>query len=389
MKIVLSGVETHNKGAELMLYAILQEIERKFPDVRVYLPFSRMRQGKGYVKTNLNFKPTPFSKFIYKCHINGLFSRLHLSKKILNRTNIVGGADWFIDGSGFAFSDQWNINDARVEMWQNMLSTLHADGCKIVFLPQAFGPVEKPNTRKALALVSKYSDLIMPREKVSYGYLESSGMVDMSKVKTFTDFTSLVEGEFPSRYEHLRNGICVIPNMRMIDKGTISFEDYIRMLTSIIDEGKKSGHTVYLLNHEGIKDEQLAYKCQERIHSDIEVVTGVNALEVKGLISSAYLVVTSRFHGLASALNCGVPSLATSWSHKYEELFRDYDLSECVLPLDNITRAVEKVASFIEKNKNKDVRRHLSQQVPRIKAQTREMWDLVWNLPESLGNMTI
>ena len=28
MKIVLSGIETNNKGAELMLYAILQEIDK-------------------------------------------------------------------------------------------------------------------------------------------------------------------------------------------------------------------------------------------------------------------------------------------------------------------------------------------------------------------------
>lgn len=37
MRIVLSGVETHNKGAELMLYAILQEIERRFPDAEVFI----------------------------------------------------------------------------------------------------------------------------------------------------------------------------------------------------------------------------------------------------------------------------------------------------------------------------------------------------------------
>ena len=39
MKIVLWGVETNNKGAELMLYAILQEIERKFPDATYKLGF--------------------------------------------------------------------------------------------------------------------------------------------------------------------------------------------------------------------------------------------------------------------------------------------------------------------------------------------------------------
>ena len=37
MKYVLNGVETNNKGAEIMLYAILQEIERRDKDAVVYL----------------------------------------------------------------------------------------------------------------------------------------------------------------------------------------------------------------------------------------------------------------------------------------------------------------------------------------------------------------
>ena len=48
MRIVLSGIETNNKGAELMLYAILQEIERKYPNAEVFvvsldLPFAQGR----------------------------------------------------------------------------------------------------------------------------------------------------------------------------------------------------------------------------------------------------------------------------------------------------------------------------------------------------------
>jgi len=380
MKIVLWGVETNNKGGELMLYAILQEIERKFPDAKVYLPYSRMKNDKGYIKTKLDFKPTPHSEFVYKKHLQGLFRKLHLPVDVLNRTNIVKDADWFIDGSGFAFSDQWDIKDKRVKMWQDMLSPLHKRGCKIVFLPQAFGPLEKPNTKKTLALLSENANIIMPRERVSYEYLQESGIVDMQKVRVFTDFTSLVEGQFPKEYEHLRNGICVIPNIRMIDKGMISFDDYIRLLSVIISEGKKSGRPVYLLNHEGPKDGNLCLQCQKSVGSDVEAVTNLNALELKGLIASAYLVVTSRFHGLVSALNCCVPCLATSWSHKYEELYHDYSLNSYVLPLDDYDTAICQVRELLGKHENERIRKHLAMQVPEIKAQTREMWDCIWNL---------
>jgi colanic acid/amylovoran biosynthesis protein len=202
----------------------------------------------------------------------------------------------------------------------------------------------------------------------------------MSKVKMFTDFTSLVEGIFPSKYEHLRNGICIIPNLQMINKGAITMDDYLSLLKSIIDSAKESGRVVYLLNHEGTKDEMLCEDLRMKLSEAIDCVSGLNALEVKGMIASAYMVITSRFHGLASSLNSGVPSLATSWSHKYEELFKDYGLDgNYVLPLNDKEAALEKVKSLLEPQKNKEVRCLIERLVPEVKAQTREMWNVVWN----------
>jgi colanic acid/amylovoran biosynthesis protein len=202
--------------------------------------------------------------------------------------------------------------------------------------------------------------------------------MNMSKVALCTDFASLARGTFPFGYEHLHNGICLIPNMRMIDTGACSIENYLSLMSNIIETALHTGHPVYLLNHEDVKDEQLAIKCKAGIKQHIEVVTGLNALQVKGMIASAYLVVSSRFHGVASSLNSCVPCLATSWSHKYQELFRDYGLDSCVLPLDNITQAVEKVNEYLDEDNNKKIREHLSQQVPSIQKCTRQMWDMVW-----------
>lgn len=383
MKIVLSGVETNNKGAELMLYAILQEIERNFPKAKVYIPPISVSQGLNYVKTSLDFRYTSnplLDKFIRKFRIKDIFCKHHLLQKFFYRLDIVKGAEWFIDGSGFAFGDQWELTDEVINMWRGRLHPLKDNGCKVVFLPQALGPAERSGSKKSFAMLSEYASIIMPREQVSYNYVKDSGVVDMSKVRMFTDFTSLVEGSFPKGYEHLRNGICIIPNMKMISHGKLSYGDYISLLTAIIEKTRKSGHPVYLLNHEGIKDEELCYRCKESLDGNIVVVTGINALEVKGLIASAYAVITSRFHGLVSALNSCVPSLATSWSHKYEELFRDYGISDSVLPLGNLDKALEKVDSLLDMHNNVEIRAKLNVSVPQIKAQTREMWKVVWSL---------
>lgn len=377
MKIVLSGVETNNKGAELMLYAILQELERKWPEAEVYVSPWAVSQGLDYVKTSLKLRYWPISSIIKKTRINGILNHLHLSP--LTDTKAVK-ADYFIDGSGFFFSDQCKLWGTTPERWENLLKYQHKHGAKIIFLPQAFGPIELDMTKRAITSIGKYASAIMPREEISYQYLEKSGLVDMNKVHLFPDFTALVNGKFPSKYDYLKNGICIIPNLNMIEKGIMSYEDYIHLLTVIIEYGKKSGYAVYLLNHEGEGDEKLAFECKESVKCGIEVVTGLNALEVKGLIASSYLVITSRFHGLASSLNSCVPTLATSWSHKYGELFKDYGLSGYVLPTDNLNKALDDVKKLLDIEENKRIRMHLESVVPQIKVKSQQMWKMVWNL---------
>ena len=380
MKIVLSGVETNNKGAELMLYAILQEIERRLPNAEVYIEPEMNRQGLDYVHTKVKLRYWPKAEFVQKMHLKGIFSRLHLPMKVLRDTSAVK-ADYVLDGSGFCFSDQCKMWGRKAEWWESLLKRQYKHGAKIVFLPQAFGPLEEIDTKEAIRVLNKYSTLIMPREKVSYDYLKGSGLVDMQKVQTYTDFTSFVKGQFPVKYEHLKNGICIIPNMKMIEQNKISLEDYISLLSDIASLGIKSGRPVYLLNHEGERDEKLAYMCKERMGDSIEVATDLDALQVKGLIASAFIVVTSRFHGLASSLNSCVPSLATSWSHKYSELFRDYGMDDSyVLPLNDSAAAVQRVSELMTDSKNTEVRRALEVKKKEIQSQTKEMWECVWNV---------
>lgn len=380
MKIILSGVETFNKGAELMLYAILQEIERKYPKAIVYIPNDRLSQGIHYVKTKLDFRVLPCSKLEKRLRLPLLFMYLRIPYRFLPHSIITGKIDYYIDGSGFRFSDKLSLSQISVKCLGMRLSSYYRANTRIIYLPQAFGPLEKKNSKEAIKVIGKYSSLIMPREIVSYRYIENLAIVDMSKVKIFPDFTSLVRGNLPSKYDQLSGGICVIPNMRMIDKGAISYDDYVNLLLLIIQEAKKSSRTVFLLNHEGQKDEALCFQCQSAIGDDVEVVTGLNALEVKGLIASSYAVVTSRFHGLASALNSGVPCLATSWSHKYEEMFRDYNLEGFVIPLDDKVEAIRKIQFLLNEADNLRIREYLSGQVPLVREKTLKMWSQVWSV---------
>jgi colanic acid/amylovoran biosynthesis protein len=382
MKIVLSGVETINKGAELMLYAILQEIERKYPDAIVYVPYLAAHKGLEYIQTPLNLKNKPYRTLVCtldKFYVLRILRKLKLRFLFFTEAHIVSNADYFIDASGFHFSDQFNYDDFQVRYWEKILTGYSKQGTKIIFLPQAYGPIKLKTTHSILQLLNNYANIIIPRDRVSYNYLIEAG-VDISKILLFPDFTSLVKGTVPLKYSHLQNAVCIIPNVRMIDRGIIKREMYIDSILTIVSEIHKKGYTPYLLNHEGAWDEKLAYECTKRLSTPIEVVSRLNALDIKGLISTSYLVISSRFHGIVSSLNSSVPCLSTSWSHKYEELYRDYKLDNCLLNLNDMDGVISSLDLFLDCNYNNQVRAHLKPIVSQMNDKTRRMWDIIWKL---------
>ena len=381
MKIVLSGVETHNKGAELMLYAILQEIERKFPTATVYLPVDGVRQGKAYVKTSLNLKYKPIDKWFrlaQRTRWNGLMYRFGLLGGMMMDVFAIKKADYFLDGSGLLFSDQQRLTDIGHYKWEHLLKRQKAEGTKIVFLPQAFGPIEKSETKQVVAVLGKYADVIMPREQVSYNYMANCGLIDEKKLRRFTDFTSLVHADCPETYKHLAGQVCLIPNKRMVDQGVIGWDAYLHLLQRIAEAVQAQQKKLYLLNHEGVGDEKIARRISNSLPYPVEVVTGLNALDTKGVISTAYAVISSRFHGVASALNSCVPCLATSWSHKYAALFNDYGLNDCILPINDENLCIQMIESILSPDMNTRIREQLASTLLKIEKETLKMWDVVW-----------
>lgn len=385
-KIVLSGVETNNKGAELMFYAILQEIENRFPNSIVYVGYRSVSQGLSYLKTTLKLKYKPIevlTKPLIKTKIIGLLSRLGILPLWLQDIHAITQADYFIDGSGLAFCDSMQTSKIGQLRWKTLLKRTKEQGTKIVFLPQAFGPANNKGTKGVLRCISDSSDIIFSRDNISTKVLKDSKMVDMSKVFQYPDFTTLVKGEFPKKYETLKNKVCVIPNAQMVNQGILTSEAYIQYLCQLITHIKNYGEDVYILNHQGTADYKIALLCQQRLGNKICVVDGLNALEVKGLIATAKLVITSRFHGAVSALNSCVPCIATSWSHKYSELFKQYNQDDCVLPVNDTLGSIKLIDKYLDANYNEKVRVALKPIVESIKEQNRDMWKKIWELSEN------
>lgn len=376
-RIVLSGVEGINKGAELMLYAILQEIQSHFGETEVIIPVSRMPKGISGIKSDLilHQTPNPLVHFFAKRHITGILNRLGIRLQYLNNLRPIKNTDYFLDASGLFFSDQTHISRQAASDWNTVLAGYHHQGTKIIFLPQSFGPFNEPNTQTAMDAVDNYSDLIIARDSESLAFI--NGYIhNKQKVRLYRDFTSTVDGYCPAKYKHLAGGVCFIPNTQMINKGIVSANEYISFIAKMMTTAKESHHEVFLLDHSD--DLPLIHKCQDAVRFPVEIVSGLNALEVKGIISESYACFSSRFHGVASSFNTGVPCVTTSWNHKYQEILKDYQMEDCLLPIGRDNDCIGALSMILIPETNEAKRMTLASRKSIMLDDTRKMWDEIW-----------
>jgi polysaccharide pyruvyl transferase WcaK-like protein len=388
INIRIDGTGTaYNKGSELMLHAILKEIEKEYPDADVcynYNFFLEYGQSASYFKTSLHLYNSilckkGFFKILKLLHVPGIISKLFNGYDIVTRVNYLPpiNVDVLMDASGFSVSDQFVPHDNKYPLlYEKYYSTLKSNGTKIIFLPQAFGPVESEYTKNKVVIINKYSDLVFARERVSYDYLSKSGL-NNEKLKLYPDFTCLIKGIIPLEYTKYKNYVCIIPNNKMIEKGVTTENKYLLFLDVIVNLCLESGKNVLVINHGGPEDNAICSLIADKYK--LPVVGDINAIIIKGIISEAYIVISSRFHGVASALSSCVPCLATSWSHKYQLLFEDYKQEDCLLDINDLALCKDRANYVLDIENNQNIRNRLVVELDTNKKKVNEMWKLIWD----------
>lgn len=386
MVIKINGVGTVNKGAELLLFAILQEIENRYPSATIIYDdstFMENNQQASYFHSKLRitkpFYMRPyFTSFLRRFHVFGIIKRFFPQMNLLKTLNHLYSphVDVLLNAGGYLFSDKFNLDQAYVNYLNTSLSKLKDQRVQIIYLPQAFGPIEKKGTKDAVKVLNNYADLVFAREKLSYEYLCKEGF-NLDKLYLFPDFTSLVKGICPSQYLYLKAHVCLIPNMKMVEKGIASYDEYMCFWQDVIEVALKNGRKSFVLNHEGRGDTKICNEISRRF--DVPLVSGLNAIGTKGVISESYLVISSRFHGVANALSSHVPCLATSWSHKYELLFNDYNQSDCILNVSSTEKNKERITKLLNIKENQCCRDNLRSQAEKNRLLSQNMWNIVWN----------
>ena len=377
----VTGVNFYNKGAELMAYAVSREFSSWGES---YVPCAHLGIGTFAERRAAGLRSHVWMTNRQRDKLPGVPAVLAsagnaLPRTLLRRYEMVKDreVDVILDASGFAFSDQWG--PGKAEKMASLCQRWKAAGKRIVLLPQAFGPFTTARTRDATAEILRNVDLVFARDESSFENLNELRS-DPAKVRLAPDFTTLLEPVPSHNAAHLVGRSCVIPNVRMLDKTAGGTSDaYLEFLVRVTSELTNGGDKPFVLIHEKTDRtlaEQLRDSVLKRHGVDVEIVSRPSALELKAIIGSSRLVVGSRFHGLVSALSQSVPCIATGWSHKYMELFRDYGVEEHAV---QVTAAADAAVPLIERLRSPEVynatRLRLSEKAGAQKEAARAMWD--------------
>lgn len=331
MKVGLYGVNFANKGAELMLHAVLAELQQ-WPQVEhiVLGPGVGNRAGArqlglGHValwRKRWRDFPLPI-------------------KWCPDHYVAEAELDVILDASGFAYGDQWGPQ--ALHMLARQLRRWHTPGKRYILLPQALGPFEQPAVRAAFAQIAPQLARIYARDEQSLLHVQqacASATASQIPISQAPDFTATVPAATiaPRWAQH----VCLVPNQRMVDKTTTAAADaYTQFLRHAITWLTARNVPAFWLLHDRDLDTALVQQLNAQLPTPLPVVQETDPLILKGIIGHSRLLIGARYHALVSALAQYVPVVATSWSHKYAALLEDYACPEQLLMNLTDTTAVE------------------------------------------------
>lgn len=363
-----TGVGPHNKGAELMFLAMREKVIEMDPDACIAMrpgPEYEWRARQGLWQVWDRGQGGRFGWAREKLLHRGYRERFGMVHQ--NDVNVV------LDASGFSLGDAWKPE--WIEGMAKYYERLRKRGITIVLLPQAFGPFQMPRVRAAARRVLSCADLVFARDSESLQHVLELELQNVD-VRQAPDFTNLLKGYVPEDWDCGEDRVAIVPNRQMLVHNSSEIaEAYLPALVSAIRRIKYAGLRPFVLLHEQ-GDRKIAQTLCREASLDKDVVEYSDPLALKGILGNCAFTIGSRYHGLINSLSQTVPSLGTSWSHKYRHLFADYAAEDCLLEVtgDSIATGLQ---PFLDSDVRNTFRARLAGAGTKLREQAQAMWNMV------------
>jgi colanic acid/amylovoran biosynthesis protein len=383
---IIAATFTGNRGAEAMLLTTIEQLRHRFPTANIHVLSYAARDDRAWLEAHpiprvFIHDATPKQIALQWC------PRAIIAKILGNRSELKAEhgqnipallkVDALFDLAGVAFID------GREKFLPFNLLTLAPfllNGVPVYKMSQAIGPITSFPNRICSKMILPFCKRVIARGKTTLEHLTAFGL--QKNLRHAPDVSFLLR---PSNAP-------VAPSSRPIDIGIMPSSvvarkrpDYEDLIVEVAEKLLAKGVSVSLIAHSWKDDTDKPFNNDlpliKRIASRVtkgEVTLygpGLDARELKEIVSHHKSIITSRFHGMIAALDTETPPIVLGWSHKYREVLQRFNLDHCALPTssttsDALSRKALEVLSRVE-----ELSASLTEALPRTRREAQEQFD--------------
>ena len=359
MKVLITGAQFHNKGAQSLLFSLMSELYHRFSDVMIY--YLPLDWQKEYGENIYRFTPV-YDDEAYR-DVQGGYKQLkrRVKQRILKKQSGIHAVklhtlwdtiDVLFDVSGYQLTSKLNI--AGNYRLLRYIETAKAHNVKVFLLPQSFGPFayDEPGMDERIRSALKKADLIFAREQEGknlleekYGISENVRLSPDLVLQSREDPCVIYQGAYAETYQEIKtkDNVGIIPNRQTVIHG--NRDTVLHVYKTLIDALLDKNKNVYIFRHSDdlqlCRDIYAMYTEESKVYL---VEEEMDCFAYCAFVKQFDFLIASRYHAVVHAYKQHVPVLILGWAEKYIELATLFDQLQFAFDITD-TRNLEKLSA--------------------------------------------
>ena len=252
-------------------------------------------------------------------------------------TSILGKTDLIIVLGGDDYTEDYGWKGPVINALK--LVNLQKQGKRVIMLGQTMGPYHSFR-KPIMGHLLKKIDRIYPRDRITNDYLDNLGL----KNNTLTDDLALLELSKQEKKERSQKYITYCPSELIYrfskSKSRVEWINFnLYMIKELLNQfpDKIIVLLAHVLKPPTVDDRIITQELYELVkgkYGDRILLKTQDMLpyEVRNIIQESLFTISSRMHPVISSIQCGIPTIALSYSQKYWGIIGEcYDLKEFIL----------------------------------------------------------
>lgn len=359
--IHIVNVTTGNGGDLLMAMAAAHKLCARLGSRRIILDGREVADINSLRVTSL-LLPKPIR----------WISRLRKENDRRKAVRSIRRGELVLDANGYRHGNLWPAGHLELDI--ALGTAVRERGAHLVLLPKSYGPFDAARGARFAELV-ELADLAWARDEESLRICQPF----TSRLQLCPDFTIGMPAPGKPVDGEPRRGVLLVPNSKLVERGFIAdFDAYARFLAECAERLATKEHACRVLFHQD-KDYRRLNKRLSRL--GIPWVFNKDPLACKAEFARAWLVLSSRYHGMIGALSSGTPCLVLGWAHKYGGFLDFYPGGRELLVREaSVDAVMERAAWICSPEVREDVIQRLVRGNREVAAQAELMWDQIARL---------